>query len=439
MKTDVSNRQWVSADYYVETTMPLYEFAERVACGQTIGVSRYSEMKFLEAEAKKRVEKCEGRVEGVKEFSSIHIAHNKQRLFINRGIVSVKYPETIFDVAGGLPQILAIVAGALFADVDAKKLRLIDIDLPETITNRFKGPKFGWEGIREKLGKSDPKQPLLGVIMRPTMGLNVEEYAEICYNIALNGADFIKDDEKFVNADYCSYEERIPKIRKLLNQAYKKTGNKTIYIVNITTSAHMLNETAERVEKLGADIALIASVCVGLSAIQSISEDRSIRLPIYGHRAGYAAFARSEDFGIETLVLLKILRLVGVDMFSVGIIGGVQATRASDIRNNISAATNSWFNIKASLPVCTAGMHPGLVPLNMKLCVTSNIAIFAGWGVHGHPRGVGDGVKAMKQAIEATLEGKDLEGVTQKELCTALKTFGLPPKEIYKGPKRIEP
>jgi 2,3-diketo-5-methylthiopentyl-1-phosphate enolase len=57
----------------------------------------------------------------------------------------------------------------------------------------------------------------------------------------------------------------------------------------------------------------------------------------------------------------------------------------------------------------------------------TDVIIGAGGAMHGHPGGLKAGVVALKQAIEATMEGKDLKeaAIQYKELEQALNTWGV--------------
>ena len=76
---------------------------------------------------------------------------------IEGNVVKIAYPIDLFEPAN-MPNILSSVAGNVFGLKALKNLRLLDIHMPEAITDSFKGPAFGIEGIRELL--KIPKRPL---------------------------------------------------------------------------------------------------------------------------------------------------------------------------------------------------------------------------------------------------------------------------------------
>jgi ribulose-bisphosphate carboxylase large chain len=80
--------------------------------------------------------------------------------------------------------------------------------------------------------------------------------------------------------------------------------------------------------------------------------------------------------------------------------------------------------LKPVLPVASGGLHPKLVPALMKY-FGKDFVIQAGGGIHGHIDGTFAGATAMRQAVDATMQGKTLEAYakTHKELKVALELW----------------
>ncbi len=83
-------------------------------------------------------------------------------------------------------------------------------------------------------------------------------------------------------------------------------------------------------------------------------------------------------------------------------------------------------DLKPVLPVASGGLHPRLVPALMTT-FGNDFVIQAGGGIHGHPKGTICGAKAMRQAVDATLEGKTLDeyAKSHRELDDALKRWNV--------------
>jgi 2,3-diketo-5-methylthiopentyl-1-phosphate enolase len=103
-------------------------------------------------------------------------------------IIQIAFPIEIFGE--NIPMLLT----TLFGNISASGMvKMIDCAFPKKYIERFQGPKFGVEGLREVLGIKD--RPLLNAMIKPNIGWTPEEGAEIFYNAAKGGVDIIKDDE----------------------------------------------------------------------------------------------------------------------------------------------------------------------------------------------------------------------------------------------------
>jgi ribulose 1,5-bisphosphate carboxylase large subunit-like protein len=96
----------------------------------------------------------------------------------------------------------------------------------------------------------------------------------------------------------------------------------------------------------------------------------------------------------------------------------------AEVLENIEACKSEMGEINPVLPVASGGLHPRLVPALLET-FGNDVVLQAGGGIHGNPLGTVSGAKAMRQAVEATLEGKTLEeyAKTHKELPAALDTW----------------
>ena len=77
--------------------------------------------------------------------------------------------------------------------------------------------------------------------------------------------------------------------------------------------------------------------------------------------------------------------------------------------------SQDWGSIKPALPVSSGGLHPGLIPSVMSI-LGNDCTLLVSGGIHGHPKGTRAGAKAVMQAIEATMEGIDIEEYAKNNL-----------------------
>jgi len=108
------------------------------------------------------------------------------------------------EVAGaGLTQLLNV----LFGNISIKAgIRAERLDLPETMLRSFRGPRYGRNGLRERL--EVPTRPFLCTALKP-LGLSPDGLAELAYRFALGGIDIIKDDHGLADQKFACFRERV--------------------------------------------------------------------------------------------------------------------------------------------------------------------------------------------------------------------------------------
>ncbi|MFX1386189.1 MAG: type III ribulose-bisphosphate carboxylase [Promethearchaeota archaeon] len=354
----------------------------------------------------------------------------------NNNIVKIAYTKELFE-AENLPQILSAIAGNIFGMKVLKHLRLLDISFPKDIVERYRGPNFGIEGIR-KLTKIE-KRPLLGTIVKPKVGLNEIEHANVCSQAWSGGLDIVKDDENLTNMVFNKFEKRIEETLKIRDKVEIEVGEKKIYMPNITAPLTTMKKRADFVIDHGGEYIMLDILTVGFSALQEIRDyldDKNV--VIHAHRAMHAAITRNQKHGMTMLALAKLMRLIGMDQLHTGtIVGKMEGERQEVIEtnriiteqkitgNNLTILDQKWFNFKPTLPVASGGLSPLHIPELIELLGKDMVYQFGG-GCHGHPDGTNAGAKAIKQALSATLKGYELKeyAKTHSELAKAIKKWG---------------
>jgi len=355
------------------------------------------------------------------------------------GVVKIAFPLDLFDLDAGVSHLLSIVAGNLFGMGALKHVRLLDISMPREYVKAFKGPKFGIDGVRKIIGTDKNPRPHLGTIIKPKVGLTPKETAKVAYEAAVGGVDFVKDDETLTNQKFNPIEDRVSNVMEALDRAREETGRNILYAVDVTADIGMLWKNVETALSNGANCIMVDVLCVGFPALRSLAEDPSIKVPIHVHRCMHAAMTRSSIHGIHMLVLAKLVRLCGGDQLHTGTAKGKMEKPGSGASAHLSKYSgvegirymndflrDDWYGLKTVLPVASGGIHPALVPSNLRLLGYPDIQLNAGGGIHGHPKGTRAGAKAMLQAIEAFMKGIPLEEYAKDhiELQEALKHWG---------------
>ena len=349
-----------------------------------------------------------------------------------RQIVKIAYPLELFEVEN-MPAILASVAGNVFGMKSVEALRVMDIRFPKELIEKYPGPKYGVEGVRKLTGVCE--RPFLGTIIKPKIGLPAKMHADVAYEASAGGLDIVKDDENLTSQDFNRFEERLYLTLEKKDLAEEETGEKKIYLINITAPYREMLRRAEMVQEAGNEFVMIDVVIVGFSSLQSYREE-NFPMAIHAHRAMHAAITRNHRHGITMLTLAKIYRLLGVDNLHIGTAVGKMegsAEEISSIREEIQLQNvperkfrfqQEWLGIKPVLAVASGGLHPGHIPAVVDILGT-DIVIQAGGGVHGHPDGTRKGAIAMRQALEAKMQGIPIEEYAKEyeELRRALEKF----------------
>nr|VDD88725.1 RuBisCO long chain, Form III-b [uncultured archaeon] len=335
-------------------------------------------------------------------------------------LARIAYPIELFEIEN-MPNILSSIAGNVFGLKALRNLRLIDVQLPEGLIRSFKGPKYGIQGIRKILGVKD--RPLVGTIIKPKLGLKSEDHAKVAYEAWAGGCDIVKDDENLSSQKFNPFEKRLDATLEAKDRAENETGEKKVFITNITAETETMLERADMVIGHGGEYVMVDILTCGWSALQTLRK-QELKLVIHAHRAGHAAFTKNPLHGIAMRPIATIARIIGVDQLHVGTVVGKMSETKAEVLENIDACKMELSGLKTIMPVASGGIHPRLVPALLET-FGKDVVIQAGGGVHGHPMGTKTGALAMRHAVDAAIQGIILEEYAKKhiELASALDTW----------------
>ncbi len=356
-----------------------------------------------------------------------------------RNIIKISYHIDLFET-NSIPQFLSSIAGNIFSMKILNNLRLQDISFPKQVIKQFKGPKFGLHGIRKLLKIKN--RPLIGTIVKPKVGLTSEKHAEVAYNAWLGGCDLVKDDENLTNQQFNPFEKRAKLTLKARDKAEKETGEKKIYMCNITApTCQEILRRAKFIKNLGGEYIMIDIIPVGWTALQTLRKaNEDLKLVLHAHRCMHSALTRNPRHGISMLTIAKLTRLIGLDQLHIGTVTGkmhgdkeeVLSIRNECVLKNIKEnyklhiLEQDWNNIKPLFPVASGGLQPTMIPELIKIFSKDIIMQFGG-GIHAHPLGTKAGAIACRQALDATLNKIPLKHAAKKhkELKLAINKWGL--------------
>jgi len=353
--------------------------------------------------------------------------------------IKVAYNSDLFEI-NSVPQFLSSIAGNIFSMKILDNLRLQDISFPGEVIKQFKGPKFGLNGVRKLLKVKN--RPLVGTIVKPKVGLTSETHSKVAYDAWIGGCDIVKDDENLTDQKFNRFENRAKLTLKARDKAEKETGERKVYMCNITapTCQEMIRR-AEFVKNLGGEYIMIDIIPVGWTALQTLREENeNLGLVLHAHRCMHSALTRNPRHGVSMLTIAKLTRLIGLDQLHIGTVVGkmhggkeeVLSIRDECVLKHVkedyemNVLEQDWGNIKPLFPVASGGLQPTMIPELVKIFGRDIIMQFGG-GIHAHPMGTKAGAMACRQSLDVALKGTSLKDATKKnkELKAAIDKWGL--------------
>jgi ribulose-bisphosphate carboxylase large chain len=306
------------------------------------------------------------------------------------GVVEIAFPvaNTDWDTDGISHMICQLMGGHVDIDI-VTKCRLIKLELPETVTRHFLGPKFGLSGFREFTGQYN--KPLFGGIVKPKIGVSPEVLLEMVKQMVEGGVDFIKEDEIMSNPACAPLERRVDLIANYL----AKQSRKVVFCHTINCDPHVVVDRVRRVHELGGNGVHI-NVFSGLGVYNSI---RKLDLPLFLHfqKSGDKVFTdKSHRFSISWPVMCQLATMMGVDTIQTGMVGGYSNDDPVELQTAMDV-----LRAGNTTPVLSCGFNPGLVDKVTSIAGMDYMANVGG-AIHGHPGGTRAGATAMRQAIDKT-------------------------------------
>lgn len=319
--------------------------------------------------------------------------------------VTLSWP--IENVGPQLSNLVSTIAGNLFELKPFSGLRLLDVRLPTAFSEKYSGPRFGTEGTRALCDVHG--RPLIGTIIKPSVGMSAEATGALVSDLATAGIDFIKDDELQADGPSCPFEDRVRAVMDAVNRAADKTGRKTMYAFNLTGEIDEMRRRHDLVLSHGGTCVMASVISVGYAGM--IELGRHTQLPIHGHRAGWGALTRAPDLGWDFAAWSKLWRLAGCDHLHVnGIANKFTESDDSVIRSARSLADPMFTATPMrAMPVFSSGQTIRQAATTWQALKSPDLIVTAGGGVVAHPMGVAAGVEALREAWDAAMENDSLD------------------------------
>lgn len=392
----------ITATYYIETALDPHQAAAVLAGEQSSGtfVAVPGETESLKQQFAARVEEVKG-LDDV-DLPSLPVDQMTKGPY-HRAMVRVSWSLDNFGY--NLPELISTVQGNLYELRQFTGLRLMDLDFPDAFISHYRGPAHGIDGCRKLTGVFD--RPLMGTIIKPSVGLTPDQTADLVTQLATAGIDFIKDDELLSSSSNSPFEIRLQKVMEVINRHYQQTGKKIMYAANISGEMDEMMPRYEMIVKLGGSCAMVNVNSVGLAATKKICDNGA--LAIHAHRNGWGMLTRHPLLGMDFRAYQKIWRLVGVDQIHVNGIQNKFWESDDSVVSSIGALMQPLGKQQDPLPVVSSGQWGGQAFETWRRTETTDLLYMAGGGILAHPMGPQAGVKALQQAWDAAVEGLTMQ------------------------------
>lgn len=393
------------ADYTLETTADPAAVAKTMAGEQSSGtfVKVPGESEALKARSAARVVRCEVIAEDLPQALPSAGVDPARRA--SRARVTLSWP--LANIGPSLPNLLATVAGNLFELRQVSGLRIEAIRLPPAFADAYPGPAFGVAGTRRLAGVE--RGPLIGTIIKPSIGFGPQETADLVATLCAAGIDFVKDDELQSDGPTCPFEARVDAVMRAVDTHADKTGRKVMVAFNLTGDLDEMRRRHDHVLERGGTCVMASLNSVGLVGMAALR--RHAALPIHAHRNGWGYLSRHPALGWSFPAWSALWRLAGADHMHVN---GL-ANKFAEADDSVIAAARSCTEPlidgapMAAMPVFSSGQTVWQAHGTYAALGSADLIHTSGGGILAHPDGPAAGVAALRGAWAAAMGGVTLQ------------------------------
>ena len=391
----------VRAIYRLESGFHLERAAQAIAGEQSSGtfIAVPGETASLRARAGARVERVTPLEDA--DAPSLPGARSDGSGLWRRGEIEISWPLANFGPS--LPNLLAAIAGNLFELGEVSGLRLMDVHLPAAFAAVQPGPQFAVCGTRRLTGIA--ARPLIGTIIKPSVGLSPEDTAALVEALCAGGIDFIKDDELQADGPHCPFAARVRAVMTVVHAHAERTGRRVMIAFNLTGEVDEMRARHDLVRAEGGSCVMASLNSVGLSGFLALR--RHAELCLHAHRNGWGALSRHPWLGWSYVAWQKLWRLAGADHLHVN---GLGSKFCEDDDSVIASARACLTPLGPeapclAMPVFSSGQSARQVEATWQRLGSADLIHAAGGGIIAHPGGIAAGVASLRQAWEAAMAG----------------------------------
>ncbi|WKN41242.1 ribulose-bisphosphate carboxylase large subunit family protein [Tunicatimonas pelagia] len=413
----------IHATYLIETAFPLERAAEIMAGEQSSGtfVKTPGETDELKEKHAAHIESIEVVGEAAQpSLLGARVPKGVSNPTYQQAKITLSWP--IENVGTNLSNLMATVAGNLFELAPFSALKLLDITLPEAFQQAYPGTQFGTLGTRKLIGVDN--RPIIGTIIKPSVGLSPEQTAQQVKTLIEAGLDFIKDDELMGDSPHSPFEQRVDAVMDVINRYADQHGKKPMFAFNLSGDIDDMLRRHDYVLQKGGTCVMASLNWVGVSGIAKLRQHS--QLPIHGHRNGWGLYARSEAIGLEFPVYQTIFSLAGADHIHTNGIRNKFCETDESVLRSIKACLNPQGGGYPVTPVISSGQWAEQAHDTYQAIQSVDLMYLCGGGITGHPGGLAAGVRSIQLAWEGAMQGKTIYDLQNdhEEIQQAIELYG---------------
>jgi ribulose-bisphosphate carboxylase large chain len=251
--------------------------------------------------------------------------------------------------------------------------------------------------------------PLIGTIIKPSVGLDAEGTAALVRQLLDGGIDFIKDDELQADGPNCPFEQRVRAVMREVHEAAQRHGRQAMVAFNLTGEIDEMRRRHDLVQQLGGTCVMVSLHSVGLTGLLALR--RHAALPIHAHRNGWGYLNRCPALGFDYAPWQQLWRLAGADHLHVnGLANKFCESDDSVIASARAVLQPLWpQRPMAAMPVFSSGQTGLQAAPTFAALGRADLIHAAGGGIMAHPGGIAAGVSALREAWVAAMQGTPIE------------------------------
>jgi ribulose-bisphosphate carboxylase large chain len=211
--------------------------------------------------------------------------------------------------------------------------------------------------------------------------------------------DLIKDDHGLSNQNCSPFDERVGLCADAVRRGNQETGQRTIYVANITAPQTEVVKRARTAKRAGAGGLMVAPGLIGMDLMRELADDDSIALPILSHPALQGSFVTGTNGIAHGVIFGQLARLAGADATIFPNFGGRFSFSRDECREIVNAAHEPIGHLKTIMPAPGGGMSLTRVP-EMLETYGQDLIFLIGGGLFRHSSDLVENCRYFKKMVE---------------------------------------